>query len=78
VTDIALQLKQKYGDRIDFIHQEVYVGNDPNKGLRPPLQAFKLRSEPWLFVVGRDGRVTARLEGSFGIKTFEHAIQTAL
>jgi hypothetical protein len=78
VTDIELQLKQKYGDRMDFIHQEVYVGNDPNKGLRPPLQAFKLRSEPWLFVVGHDGRVTARLEGSFGIKTFERAIQTAL
>jgi hypothetical protein len=78
VTDIALQLKQKYGDRVDFIHQEVYVGNDPNKGLRPPLRAFGLRSEPWLFVIGRDGKVTARLEGSFGIKTFENAIETAL
>jgi hypothetical protein len=78
VTDIALQLKQKYGDRVDFIHQEVYVDNDPSKGLRPPLRAFGLRSEPWLFVVGRDGRVTARLEGSFGIKTFERAIDTAL
>jgi len=78
VTDIALQLKQKYGDRMDFIHQEVYVGNDPNKGLRPPLQAFHLRSEPWLFVVGADGRITARLEGSFGVKTFEQAINTAL
>jgi hypothetical protein len=78
VTDIALQLKQEYGDRMDFIHQEVYVANDPNKGLRPPLKAFKLRSEPWLFVVGRDGRVTARLEGSFGVKAFERAINTAL
>jgi hypothetical protein len=78
VTDIALQLKQKYGDRVDFIHQEVYVDNDPNKGLRPPLQAFGLRSEPWLFVIGRDGKVKARLEGSFGIKTFENAIETAL
>jgi len=78
VTDIELQLKQKYGDRMDFIHQEVYVSNDPSKGLRQPLRAFGLRSEPWLFVVGRDGRITARLEGSFGIKTFEQAIQTAL
>jgi hypothetical protein len=78
VTDIMLQLKQKYGDQIDFIHQEVYVDNDPNKGLRPPLQAFNLRSEPWLFVVGKDGRVTSRLEGSFGLKTFEQALQTAL
>jgi hypothetical protein len=78
VTDIELQLKQKYGNRMDFIHQEVYAGNDPSKGLRQPLQDFNLRSEPWLFVVGTDGRVTARLEGSFGIKTFEQAIETAL
>ena len=78
VTDIALQLKQKYGDRMTFIHQEVYADNDPNKGLRQPLKDFNLRSEPWLFVVGSDGRVTARLEGSFGIKTFEQAIETAL
>ena len=78
VTDIELQLKQKYGDKMDFIHQEVYVGNDPNKGLRPPLKTFGLESEPWLFVVGADGKITARLEGSFGVKTFEQAINTAL
>ena len=78
VTDIALQLKAEYGDRMTFIHQEVYVDNDPNKGLRPPLQRFNLRSEPWLFVVGADGRITARLEGSFGLKAFEDAIKTAL
>ena len=78
VTDIALQLKQKYGDQMDFIHQEVYVSNDPNKGLRPPLKAFNLQSEPWLFIVGPDGKVTARMEGSFGVKAFERAINTAL
>jgi hypothetical protein len=78
VTDVALQLEAKYGDRIDFIHQEVYVDNDPNKGLREPLRAFRLRTEPWLFVVNRAGRITARLEGSFGIRAFEDALKTAL
>jgi hypothetical protein len=78
VTVIALQLQATYGDRMTFIHQEVYVDNDPNKGLRPPLRQFNLRTEPWLFVVGRDGKVTARLEGSFGLKAFEQAINTAL
>ena len=68
VTDIALQMKAKYGDQMTFIHQEVYADNDPNKGLRKPLQQFNLRSEPWLFVVGADGKVTARLEGSFGLQ----------
>ena len=32
VTDIALQMKAKYGDKMDFIHQEVYVDNDPQQG----------------------------------------------
>jgi hypothetical protein len=78
VTDVALQLKAKYGDKIEFIHQEVYVDNDTNKGLRPPLEAFHLRTEPWLFVVGADGKITARLEGSFGVTAFENALKTAL
>jgi hypothetical protein len=78
VTDVALQMKAKYGDRMEFIHQEVYVDNDANKGLRDPLKAFKLRTEPWLFIVDADGRVTARLEGSFGLGAFENAVKTGL
>jgi hypothetical protein len=78
VTDIALQMKAKYGDDVEFIHQEVYVDNVPNAGLREPLKAFKLRTEPWLFVVGADGKVAARLEGSFGLRAFEDALKTAL
>jgi hypothetical protein len=78
VTDLAVQLKAKYGDKMEFIHQEVYADNDPNKGLRPPLQAFHLRTEPWLFVINKQGKITARLEGSFGINAFENALKTGL
>jgi hypothetical protein len=78
VVDVALQMKAKYGDRVEFIHQEVYEGNDPNKGLREPLKRFNLPTEPWLFVVGKNGRITARLEGSFGLSAFERALKTAL
>jgi len=78
VVDVAQQLKARYGDRIEFIHQEVFAGNDPAKGLREPLKRFNLPTEPWLFVVGRDGRITARLEGSFGLAAMERALKTAL
>jgi len=78
VVDIALQMKQKYGDRMAFIHQEVYEDNRVDKGLRAPLRAFHLETEPWLFTVDRDGRIAARLEGSFGVKEFDQAIQAAL
>jgi hypothetical protein len=78
VVDVGLQLRSRYGDQVEFIHQEVYTDNDPNKGLRKPLQEFALRTEPWLFIVGTDGKVTARLEGSFGVDAFEQALKTAL
>jgi hypothetical protein len=78
VTDIELQLESEYGDRMTFIHQEVYVDNDLKKGLRPPLQAFHLETEPWLFTVDEQGRVAARLEGSFGVNAFRQAVEAAL
>lgn len=78
VVDEALQLKAKYGDRITFIHQEVFEDNDPNKGLREPLERYNLQTEPWLFTVKPDGTIAARLEGSFGLRAFERALQAAL
>lgn len=78
VVDIAVQLERTYGDRVAFIHQEVYVDNEVSKGLRPPLRSFGLRTEPWLFTIKRDGTVAARLEGSFGFGAFEDALKAAL
>ena len=78
VTDMELQMKSKYGDKMDFIHQEVYVDNDVNKGLRPPLKEFNLQTEPWLFVVDGRGDITARLEGSIGVQQFENAVKSGL
>ena len=78
VVDEMLQLKDRYGDRMTFIHQEVFVDNVVEKGLRKPLEAFNLRTEPWLFTFGADGRIAARLEGSFGLRDFEKAVEAAL
>jgi len=78
VVDIAAQMKREYGDRMEFIHQEVYVDNDVAKGLRPPLKAFELSTEPWLFTIDAEGRVAARLEGSFGTDEFRDAVDAAL
>ncbi|MBB4664148.1 hypothetical protein [Conexibacter arvalis] len=77
VADIAEQLKAAYGDEVDFIHNEVYVDNDPDRGLRPQLTAFGLTTEPWLFTIDADGRVAARLEGAFGVDEFRAAVEAA-
>ncbi len=78
VTDVAVQLEHRFGGRIAFIHEEVYLNNQPKSGLRPQLQAFHLETEPWLFTVNRQGQIAARLEGSFGVNAFTKALQAAL
>ncbi|MGH2893282.1 MAG: hypothetical protein ACRDPM_08435, partial [Solirubrobacteraceae bacterium] len=75
VTDVAVQLQHKFGNQVAFIHEEVYVDNQPSKGLRPQLKAFHLRTEPWLFVINRQGKIVARLEGAFGTSEVTQALQ---
>jgi hypothetical protein len=78
VTDIAVELQHTFGNRITFIHQEVYVDNNPSKGLRPQLTAFHLRTEPWLFTINSKGVIVARLEGAFGVRAATKALEAAL
>jgi hypothetical protein len=78
VTDIAVSLQKQFGNKIAFIHQEVYVDNQPTKGLRSQLKAFHLQTEPWLFTINRQGKIVARLEGAFGVNEFRQALQAAL
>ena len=78
VTDIAVQLQHQFSNQITFIHEEVYVNNQPSQGLRPQLKAFHLETEPWLFTINRRGIIAARLEGAFGVNAFTQALQAAL
>lgn len=78
VTDIMVQLQQQFANRITFIHQEIYVDNQPSKGLRPQLGAFHIETEPWLFTINRHGVIVARIEGAFGINEARQALEAAL
>jgi hypothetical protein len=78
VTDIAVALQHEFGTRITFIHEEVYVDNDPHRGLRPQMHAFHLETEPWIFAINRRGVIVARLEGAFGTTELRQALEKAL
>ena len=75
VVDVAEQVKQSYGDKAAFIHMEIYNDNDPSKGVRPQVRAFNLPSEPWLFVIDRNGVVRTAIEGAFGAEELEAAVR---
>jgi hypothetical protein len=75
VVDVAEQVKDEYGDEAAFIHMEIFKDNDPGKGVRPQVQAFKLPSEPWLFAIDRQGVVRAEIEGAFGVEALTRAVK---
>jgi hypothetical protein len=75
VVDVAAQVKREFGDRVAFIHQEVYNDNDINKGVRPQMRAYSLPSEPWLFVIDRSGKVSTVIEGAFSVGELEDAVR---
>ena len=74
VTDEAEQVKQEFGDRVAFIHQEVYNNNQINDGPRPQMTAYGLSTEPWCFIIDRSGRVSTVLQGPFGVQELEAAV----
>jgi hypothetical protein len=75
VVDVAQQVADEYEPKADFIHQEVYVNNEPPE-IRPQLKAFHLRTEPWTFLIGKDGKVKDVLEGAYGVAELEQAMKT--
>jgi hypothetical protein len=75
VTDAAEQVKQQYGDRVAFIHQEVYEDNKINEGPRPQMRAYHLNTEPWCFVIDGNGKVSTVLQGPFSVQELETAVQ---
>lgn len=73
---------QTYGDRVEFIHVEPY-----NLELLRATGAFEpvptvlewgLETEPFVYVIGRDGKVTAAIEGITDLGEIVAAIEAAL
>jgi hypothetical protein len=65
VVDVAQAVQRRFaGSGVRFIHVEVYKDNNPAQGFNRWFREWRLPSEPWVFLVGRDGRIAARFEGS--------------
>ena len=75
VVDVAQQVADSYKGKADFIHMEIWDDNDIAKGPRPQVEAFNLESEPWAFLIDREGIVRDRIEGAFGVSELEEAMR---
>ena len=59
-------LEAKYRAKgVDFVHIETYKGGRPDatKTISDEFHQWKLTTDPWVFVVGRDGNVAAKFDG---------------
>ena len=74
VVDIAEQVRAENGKGVTFIQQEIYQDNDANKPVRPQVATWRLPTEPWAFVIDRQGKVTARFEGVFSTGELARAV----
>ena len=87
--DHVKALAPAYLATVDFIHVEPYVLRWTGTDLQPVLDAqgdlqllpalapLHLLSEPWVFVVGADGRLVAKFEGAFGDDELRAALARA-
>lgn len=75
VVDVAEYLNSKYADKADFIHQEIYVDNKPEKGFVEQIGPYGLPTEPYTFVIDKRGRVAYKFEGPVTIPELEAAVR---
>ena len=75
VVDIAEEVRAENGKGVTFIQQEIYQDNDPGKPYRPQVLAWRLPTEPWAFVVDRDGKIAERFEGVFSVGELARAVE---
>jgi len=79
VVDVVDAVRRRFaGRRVRFIHVEVFNGNDPSRGYNRWMRQWGLASEPWVFLVGRDGRVKAKFEGSVSTAELAAAVRATL
>jgi hypothetical protein len=78
VVDVVDHVRKQFGKSpVRFIHVEIFENNQPPEVNRW-VKEWKLPTEPWVFLVGRDGRIKERFEGSVSASELETAVRTRL
>ena len=78
------QVKERYRDQANFIHVEVFEdphliqGGRPGGGLVAAVEEWGMPTEPWTFVVDREGRVRAKFEQFTPAEEIEAALKDLL
>ena len=79
-VEVLQALNGQYGGRANFIHVEIYKDGRPNQAMElvPAVREWGLTSERWLCVVGADGQLVDKFEGSITVDEVRPALEAAL
>jgi len=68
-VEVLSSVKDKFGDKANFIHVEVFKDPHLIQGSRPPVDStvpavaeWNLPTEPWTFVINKEGNIHAKFE----------------
>jgi hypothetical protein len=76
VVDVVDHVRKQFArSDVRFIHVEIYRDNDPVKGMNRWVKQWHLPTEPFTFVVGRDGRIKAKFEGALSVGELARAVR---
>ena len=68
VVDVVQAVRNRFaGSDVRFIHVEIFRDNDPAKCYNRWVKQWRLPTEPWIFLVGADGRIKAKFEGPVSV-----------
>ncbi len=77
VLDSVKQVRDEVGERVNFIHIEVYADFETLAPV-PEMAEWGLVTEPWVFVLDENGRVAAKFNGPVSPRELMAALQPLL
>jgi hypothetical protein len=78
-VDVVDAVRKRFESKgIRFIHVEIYEDNLPGNGVNGWVKEWRLPTEPWVYVVDRDGVVRDRFEGAISVPELEQSIRRNL
>ena len=82
MESVVVPLWQEFGGEVQFVHVEPYALDEVrSSGRLVPVQLledWRLQTEPWVFIAGRGGVVTAKFEGVASLEEVRAALVAAI
>jgi hypothetical protein len=83
-VEVISEVKERFRGRAGFIHVEIFDNPDQIQGdlsraiTAPAVAEWGLQTEPWTFIVDRDGRVAAKFEAFATASEIEEGLSPVL